>query len=131
MTMRNIVARLSENYSRKRENGVPQSVVYEELVKSNRELKLGKSEVSVYEDFGRRCTGQQYARLSTLLSQNLRKGNSELLRLLNEESMKAFEDRLDRARKAGEEAGTKLLLPMVLMLLIVMVIIMIPAYMTF
>ena len=131
MTMRNIFSKLSENYADKRKNGASESYVYEEMTKCSREMKLGKSETQVYEDFGRRCSGQQYSRLSTLLSQNLRKGNSELLRLLNEESQKAFDERLDRARKSGEEAGTKLLLPMVLMLLIVMVIIMIPAYMTF
>lgn len=131
MTMRNIFSKLSENYIGKRKNGAPESVVYEEIIKSSREMGLGKAESAVYEDFGRRCGGQQYSRLSTLLAQNLRKGNSELLKLLNEEAQKAFDDRLDRARKSGEEAGTKLLLPMVLMLLIVMVIIMIPAYMTF
>lgn len=131
MTMRNIFFKLSENYAGKRKNGGPMSYVYEEITRSTREMKMGKSEMNVYEDFGRRCGGQQYTRLSTLLSQNLRKGNSELLRLLGEESEKAFDDRLDLARKAGEEAGTRLLLPMILMLLIVMVIIMIPAYMTF
>lgn len=131
MTMRNIFFKLSENYAGKRKRGAPMSYVYEELTKSTREMKMGKSEITVYEDLGRRCGGQQYTRLSALLSQNLRKGNSELLRLLGEESEKAFDDRLDLARKAGEEAGTRLLLPMTLMLLIVMIIIMIPAYMTF
>nr|WP_297766881.1 hypothetical protein [uncultured Butyrivibrio sp.] len=131
MTMRNIFSKLSENYASKRKKGAPMSYAYEELTKSTREMKMGKSETLVYEDFGRRCGGQQYTRLSTLLSQNLRKGNSELLKLLSEESEKAFDDRLDLARKAGEEAGTRLLLPMILMLLIVMIIIMIPAYMTF
>lgn len=131
MTMRNIFSKLSENYASKRKKGAPMSYAYEELTKSTREMKMGKSETAVYEDFGRRCGGQQYTRLSTLLSQNLRKGNSELLKLLSEESEKAFDDRLDLARKAGEEAGTRLLLPMILMLLIVMIIIMIPAYMTF
>jgi len=38
---------------------------------------------------------------------------------------------MDTVRKLGEEAGTKLLLPMILMLLVVMVMIMIPAYMAF
>ena len=131
MTMRNIIGKLSENYVAKRKAGQEKSFAYEELLRTTRELSAGKSESDAYEEFGYRCGGQQYTRLSTLLSQNLRKGNSELLRLLNEEARKAQEDRLDRARKAGEEAGTKLLLPMMLMLMIVMIIIMIPAYMTF
>lgn len=131
MTMRNIFSKLSENYVAKLKAGQEKKFAYEEMLRTTRELAAGKSECDAYEEFGYRCGGQQYTRLSTLLSQNLRKGNSELLRLLNEEAKKAQEDRLDRARKAGEEAGTKLLLPMILMLLIVMIIIMIPAYMTF
>ena len=54
-----------------------------------------------------------------------------MLTMLQEESQKAFEEKMDRVRKLGEEAGTKLLLPMIMMLVIVMVIIMIPAYLSF
>ncbi len=130
MTVRNIFEKLSNNYSQDRKNGEEMRFVYEEVVRTGRELSAGVSEASAYEGFGLRCGGQQYTRLGTLLSQNLRKGNDELLSILEEESAKAFAERMDKIRKAGEEAGTKLLLPMVLMLLIVMVIIMIPAFMS-
>ena len=43
----------------------------------------------------------------------------------------AFIERKALARKAGEEAGTKLLLPMGLMLCVVMVVIIVPAFMSF
>ena len=131
MTVRNVFAKLSEEYLAKTEKGTPRRFMYEELVKSTRELGTGKSEGEVLESFGKRCSGQEYSRLCALLSQNQKKGNGELLRLLQEESAKAFENRMGAVRKKGEEAGTKLLMPMVLMLLIVMVVIMIPAYMTF
>jgi hypothetical protein len=131
MTMRNIFEKLGSGYTRERKSGGEKRYLYEEILRSGRELSMGTSEASVYENFGLRCQGQQYTRLTTLLSQNLRKGNSELLKLLAEESEKAFDERMDRVRKAGEEAGTKLLLPMIIMLVIVMVIIMIPAYMAF
>ncbi len=131
MTVRNIFDRLSKNYLKGLENGEQKRFAYEELVRSSRELSSGISEAEAYERFGIRCGSQQYTRLATLLSQNLRKGNSELLKALNEESRNAFCERMDNVRKLGEEAGTKLLLPMILMLMIVMVIIMIPAYMAF
>jgi len=131
MTMRNIFEKLSKNYVKERETGGEKHFAYEELVRAHRELVSGISENDVYERFGIRCTSQQYSRLSTLLSQNLRKGNGELLKALNEESKHAFNERMDNVRKLGEEAGTKLLLPMIMMLLVVMVIIMIPAYMAF
>lgn len=130
MTMRNIFEKLSITYERERQSGEKMRYVYEEVSRTFRELSAGASEAACYEAFGIRCGGQQYTRLGTLLSQNLRKGSSEFLTSLEEESQKAFEDRMDLIRKAGEEAGTKLLLPMVMMLLIVMIIIMIPAYMS-
>ncbi len=131
MSMRNILSRLSNIYLRDRKNGAKKSYLYEEILRTNRELAAGSSEAGAYEQLGIRISSRQYTRLVTLLSQNLRKGNSELLDLLRQESAKAFEERMDRVRKIGEEAGTKLLMPMMIMLLIVMVIIMIPAYMAF
>ncbi len=131
MTIRNIIQKLSSSYEKKKKAGEEKRYLYEEVQRASRELAAGESEGEVYERLGIKCGGQQYTRLVTLLSQNLRKGNSELLALLQEESKKAFEERMDKARKAGEEAGTKLLLPMIIMLVIVMVVIMIPAYMAF
>ncbi len=131
MTVRNIFNKLSGIYLKKRENGASKRYLYEEILRVNRELMTGASESEVYENFGARCAVKQYTRLSTLLSQNIRKGNSELLALLSEESKKAFEERMDKVKKTGEEAGTKLLLPMIIMLVIVMAMIMIPAYMAF
>ena len=43
---------------------------------------------------------------------------------------KSFEERKARARRLGEEAGTKLLLPMFLMLAEVLVIVVVPAFFT-
>ena len=42
-----------------------------------------------------------------------------------------MDGRRQLARKLGEEAGTKLLLPMILMLMVVLVILMVPAVMAF
>ncbi|MDE7046257.1 MAG: hypothetical protein K2O97_14890, partial [Acetatifactor sp.] len=89
--------------------------------------RSGVSEASAYEHFGKRTCLQEYVRLSTLLTQNLKKGNSALLERLRAEADRAGEERLQNCKRLGEEAGTKLLVPMVLMLLVVMVMIMIPA----
>lgn len=131
MTVRNIFSRLADEYVRKRDSGMAPGYMQEELLRMVRALRAGQSEAKAYEEFGQRCQCQEYTRLCTLLAQNLRKGNGEILCLLQEESKKAFDSRMDAARKRGEEAGTKLLLPMILMLLIVMIVIMIPAYLTF
>ena len=91
-------------------------------------FRSGVSEGRSYEHFGRRTGLQEYVRLSTLLMQNLKRGNSALLERLREEADKAWEEQLQQGRRMGEEAGTKLLVPMVMMLAVVMVMIMVPAF---
>lgn len=102
--------------------------IYMEMVFACRELKSGISEEEAYERFGRRTGVQEYIRMSTLLQQNIKRGSADLLGRLKEEAANASIERLQACRKRGEEATTKLLLPMVLMLLIVMVIVMLPAF---
>ena len=57
-------------------------------------------------------------------------GSRGLLSSLQRESKDAFEERKSRAERKGEEAGTKLLVPMFMMLIIVMAVIMVPAMTT-
>lgn len=103
-------------------------LIYQEIAYMCRELQTGVSEAVAYENFGRRVGVQEYLRLSTLLAQNLKKGNSTLLQRLKEEAERANMERMQNTRKLGEEASTKLLLPMVLLLLDVMLMVMIPAF---
>lgn len=107
------------------------ALIYEEVAYLCNELDSGISEAKAYYNLGRRCGEQRYIRLCMLLSQNLRKGTAELTALLRNESAEAFEERKRNARRVGEEAGTKLLLPMSMMLVIVMMIIMVPAFLSF
>ena len=79
---------------------------------------------------GERNPLREYRKLALLLEQNLRKGTRELLAMLDREELLAFELRQNLAKKAGEEASTRLLLPMIGLLGIVMAILLIPAMMT-
>ena len=63
--------------------------------------------------------------------QNLRIGSRELTAILEREASEAFEERKKQARILGEQAGTKLMFPMLLMLGLVLVILMVPAYLSF
>ena len=129
MTIRNAFARMGEDYRRQQKERF--RYVYEEILITCYELQSGRSEREAYDHFGKRCQVQAYRKLSTLLSQNIRKGSNDLLYMLRQEADQAFAERKNMARKLGEEAGIKLLLPMMMMLCIVMVIIMIPAYFSF
>ncbi len=103
---------------------------YEEMRYTWHQIRNGVSEGQAYRDFGQRCRLQPYLKLSSLLEQNRRTGTKDLRKLLQIELTDAFELRKNMARRMGEEAGTKLLVPLFLMLGIVMVMIMVPAMMT-
>lgn len=95
------------------------------------ELRQGVAEGTAYRNFGRRIGLKPYRKLGNLLEQNLLKGNAGLISLLEAEVVESFEIRRSRALMAGEEASSKLLIPMFLMLLMVLVICIVPALMTF
>ncbi|MGN1147496.1 MAG: type II secretion system F family protein [Lachnospiraceae bacterium] len=105
--------------------------IYQEMLLTCREIDSGISEAEAYERFGKRIRQQRYIRLTTLLVQNLRKGNAALLLQLRQESFLALEERTATVKKTGEEMGTKLLFPMLLMMGMVMVLIMVPAFLSF
>jgi len=130
ITIRGAFQKLAGEYEKARGKGGRESPVYEEILHTCRELKAGVSESAAYENLGKRIGVQEYIRLCTLLIQNLKKGNSALLQRLREEAQKASEEQLRYGKQLCEEAVTKLLLPMVLMLLVVMLMIMIPAFST-
>ncbi len=130
MTIQAAVTKLASDYeSRKAKSGM--RYAYEELLLTVRQLKGGVSEGDAYVEFGNRCRVQKYVKLGALLSQNLKKGAGGLLETLEAEEHDAFEERKALARRLGEEAGTKLLAPMGIMLVIVMVIIIMPAFLSF
>ncbi|MDE6639639.1 MAG: hypothetical protein K2K63_03875 [Acetatifactor sp.] len=128
MTIRGAFQKIGGDYEKKVQKGQAVRPGCEEVLYTCRELQTGVAEGAAYEHFGRRTGLREYIRLSTLLGQNLKRGNSTLLDRLREEAEKSLEESLLRARKLGEEAGTRLLVPMVLMLAIVMVMIMVPAF---
>lgn len=130
MTIRKAWEKICADYEIRKSDG-KRNYAYEEMQIAGQEMKSGISEMSAYERFGKRCGIQIYSKFSALLTQNLRKGSTKLGPLLKEESRLAFEERKNAARKAGEEAGTKLLFPMMMMLCVVMLMILLPAFMTF
>ena len=98
-------------------------------MKTYRKMADGRSEIQALEELGKSCESKEYRKLSMMLIQNLRKGSKDLLDSLEKEEKYAFEMRKQRAIRAGEEASTKLLVPMAGMLFIVIVILVVPAIM--
>ncbi len=131
MTVKQAWVNICEEYMQKKDQKKERKrYAYEEMIVTLYELKLGIPEVQAYERFGKRTGLLPYMKFSSLLVQNLKKGNKDMVNLLKAEAMEAFHERKETAKKLGEEASTKLLAPMVIMLFIVLLIIMIPAFMS-
>ena len=122
--------RIVLNYTtRRKERRCQERPAYEEMAVAFGQMQCGQPEGKAIMAFGKRCQMPSYLKLATLLEQNRRTGTKDLQNLLEQEMIAAWEQQKNVARRMGEEAGTKLLLPLFLMLFVVMVLVMVPAMM--
>ena len=128
-TVKNAWEKMVFNYEQQK-GQTGEQPLYEEIKSTLYEMQGGISEAEAYERFGKRCGLTTYMKFGTLLSQNLRKGSQGLSKILRMEALQSFENRKSRARQLGEEAGAKLLMPMIGMLAVVLIMIMVPAFLT-
>jgi len=128
-TVRSAWEKIVQNYERQKQV-LGTHAVYEEMSLALREMQGGVSEAESYERFGKRCGVTTYVKFGTLLSQNLRKGSKGILDILRMEAIQSFENRKSTAKRLGEEAGTKLLMPMLGMLAVVFIMVMVPAFLS-
>ena len=125
LSVKNSIYRICDEYSKRR--GKKKQPGYEGLLKMRREIEEGRSELKAYESLPQFCPTREYRRLSSLLTNNLRKGTKGLIEQLNKEEEDAFDMERNYVKIAGEEASTKLLFPMIGLLGIVLIIIIAPA----
>lgn len=129
MTVSAAWGKIATEYRKKREEGKKEKrFAYEEWGQTWTEMTNGVTEMVAFEHFGQRAKLMPYLKFSTLLGQNLRKGSKGLVEILEYEAMDAFENRKQMTKRLAEEAGTKLLAPMMIMLILVLLIIMAPAF---
>ena len=106
-------------------------MLYEEMLITCREMEAGIPERTAYQNMGLRCGLPCIVRFTALLVQYMQSGAGGLKRALKNETDQALQERKERAKRCGEEAGTKLLLPMTFLLILIMIIIVIPAFSSF
>ena len=126
--MRQAFVRLAEEYEK---NHGSKHVLAAELKVTRQELDNGCSEAVAYEEFGRRLGVLPYRRMASLLTQNVSKGVQGMRQLLLLEAKEVMAQDRANIRQRGEQAGTKLLLPMMGLLLLVFAILLVPAFQSF
>ena len=131
MTISGAWGKIAMEYEKKRKlDEKKKRYAYEEWLFTWTELENGVTQVKALEHFGQRIGLMPYLKFSTMLATNAKKGSKGLLELLEYEALDLFEHRKQMTRRIAEEAGTKLLAPMMIMLVLVMVIIMAPAFLS-
>lgn len=132
MTTRQAWNKLTAQYHFKRKAGmVEEKEVYEAITRMTRRFSEGESERAIYQQFTQEVSAPCFHKLMRILLGNLEKGTQGICTRLEEESRVAYEQRIQNAKKLGEEASTKMLFPLMLMMVIVMGIVMLPALVEF
>ncbi len=102
-------------------------ILYQEMAYALGEIRSGKSESVAYEEFARRCHVKEVTKFVSVIVMNLKRGGSEVVPILKTQGMECWEMRKNAAKHLGEEANSKLLIPMMIMFLGIVLIVATPA----
>ena len=103
-----------------------EGTVYEEMRKAVDEMNNGVSEIDAYLNFGNRCGTQSVKKFTSMLCQNLTKGNKELVDFLKAESALSWEEKKHYVKRKGEAASNKMMIPLGMILVGVFIMILVP-----
>lgn len=131
MPVKNIWNAICTEYLKQSEITGERKYVYEEMVISNAFMQEGKGEIEAYESFSERVNLTCYRNFINILQQAVVKGKKDVGLILIKESEAAFLNRKLRAKKLSEEASTKMLIPMFMMLVVVIAMVVFPAFYSF
>ena len=123
---------VAEAYLRDRKAGLAKKrESYERMNEALEMMNNGMSEPEAYTRFGELCGVREYKKLGSYLSEYVKKGTGNLKQLLQNEAQESFVRQKASVKVRAEEAGTRLLFPMMLMLGVVMAIVLLPAAKSF
>lgn len=103
-------------------------VLYEEMRVLNDDIRNGVPEYEAMREFAERCGVDEVRKLSSLIIQNVRKGNSELAAAMMELSGEVWHRRTSQVKELGEKASTGLLIPILIIFGGIIVMVVIPIF---
>lgn len=102
-------------------------ILYDEMRYALMEIKAGKPEGVAYEEFARRCRVKEVTKFVSIVVMNLKRGGATVVPVLRRQGDECWEMRKNAAKQMGEEASTKLLIPLMIMFLGIVLIVSTPA----
>ncbi len=103
-------------------------ILYDEMKVTMQEFQNGVAEVEIYRNLAERCGLKDIRRFSSTMVQNLQKGNAELAFFLREMADEMWEEKKHLAKRKGEAAASKLMLPTACIFIGILIMIMVPAF---
>lgn len=101
-------------------------ILGDEMKATTKLIDNGLAEKDAYVDFADRCRIQQVKKMVSIICQNLEKGSSELASALKEISIDAWTEKKHIVKRLGENANTRLVIPMIIMFAGVIVMVVVP-----
>lgn len=100
--------------------------LYQEMQNANLEMENGVMEIDAYRNFAERCNVKEVRKFTSLIIQNLNKGNEELAYFMKDLSDEMWEVKKNEVKQKGEKANSKLLLPMMMIFIGILLMVMVP-----
>lgn len=104
--------------------------LYKEMQLAVQEMQNGIPETDAYRNFAERCSIKQARRVASTIIQNKLKGNQELAFFLKEMSNEMWEEKKHLAKRKGEAANSKLMIPTAMIFIGILMMIMVPVFLT-
>ena len=125
------VRRIGNTYQKQRSRDGKKRYAFEKVLLMEQQMNNGVTQKDACYNWGLQFKTDSYQKLSLILIQSFTKGAREAAVLMEAEEREAFNRRIDKAKREGEEAATRLLFPMILLLGEVMLLVMYSALIRF
>lgn len=102
--------------------------LYKEMQMSVEDMRNGESEITAISKFASRSMLPEIRKFSSTIIQGLEKGNQELVYMLQEQSKECWELKQQLAKRQGEKASSKLMIPMAVMFIGILIMVVIPIF---
>ncbi|MDD7210159.1 MAG: type II secretion system F family protein [Lachnospiraceae bacterium] len=100
--------------------------LYREMCNTSLEIENGVMETEAYNNFADRCGVKEVRKFTSMITQNLQKGNEELARFLGDMADEMWEIKKNEVRQKGEKANSKLLFPVLMIFIGILILVLVP-----
>lgn len=100
--------------------------LYVEMQRTSTSIHNGESEISAFTAFGAACKINELKKFASIICQNVQKGNSEMVQVMKQLSLEAWNAKKSIAVSRGKNAETLLIIPVGITFVAILAMVLIP-----